>query len=230
MSELRDALRKTASKPLRGALEKTQERQNEGRRKADDLSWQGEWSPEKQYRAGDVVGFEGSSWRALVANTDIEPPPLTATASPVWELVARKGDPGSPGARGFIGPAGASGPTGPTGATGPGGGATGPTGPQGPAGETGATGPAGATGPSGVAGADGATGPTGPIGASGSTGATGPAGATGATGPAGAASYGSPVASVFGDVGSDGVSTDVARADHLHDRHDDDILFLTRMI
>lgn len=43
-------------------------------------------------------------------------------------------------------------------------------------------------------------------------------------GGGGGGTPGSPVETQFGDVGADGVSADYARADHLHDRHDDAIL------
>lgn len=42
---------------------------------------------------------------------------------------------------------------------------------------------------------------------------------------AGGATFGSPVESQFGDTGADGVGTDAARDDHVHDRHDDAVLF-----
>lgn len=41
----------------------------------------------------------------------------------------------------------------------------------------------------------------------------------------GAPTFGSPVESQFGDDGADGAGTDAARDDHVHDRHDDGILF-----
>lgn len=112
MTDLRDALVSVRNKPLRAALEAAQVRSRATRRTSDELSWQGPWDSTRRYRAGDVVFFEGSSWRALIAHTDVKPPPLPATASAVWELVARKGDPGAIGARGFIGPTGPQGPPG----------------------------------------------------------------------------------------------------------------------
>jgi hypothetical protein len=34
---------------------------------------------------------------------------------------------------------------------------------------------------------------------------------------------------LFGDAGADGLSTDVARADHHHDRDDDAVLFYSKV-
>jgi hypothetical protein len=113
MTDLREALRRTSSKPLRGALERTQERADQGRRTPpQSLVWQGPWKPGVRYTAGDVVEDEGSSWRSLIAHTDVKPPPLPAEASAVWELVAKKGEQGAPGPRGFVGPTGPQGPAG----------------------------------------------------------------------------------------------------------------------
>lgn len=110
MSDLREALRRTSSKPLRGALERTQQRADQGRRiPPSPLVWQGPWDRQQRYTAGDVVEDEGSSWRCLIAHTDVKPPPLPAEASAVWELVARKGEQGAPGPRGFVGPQGPAG-------------------------------------------------------------------------------------------------------------------------
>lgn len=111
MTDLRDALRRTKSKPLRAALESAQVKQRELRRVGDAAfrSWQGPWQRDLRYRAGDVVSHDGSSWRCLLEHTDSEPP------SPVWEYVARKGDTGPAGARGFQGQQGIPGPPGPAG-------------------------------------------------------------------------------------------------------------------
>lgn len=65
-----------------------------------------------------------------------------------------------------------------------------------------------------------AAGATGPAGAAGAPGAPG---ATGATGPSGIPLFANPVESQFGEVLAQGVLPDAARADHVHDRHDDAI-------
>lgn len=110
MTDLRQALRRTSTRPLRGALERTRAAADQGRRTPpQSLVWQGPWSPTVRYSAGDVVEDEGSSWRCLIAHTDVRPPPLPAEASAVWELVAKKGEQGAPGPRGFVGPTGPAG-------------------------------------------------------------------------------------------------------------------------
>lgn len=108
--DLRKALVRTRSKPLRAALESAQGRAN--RRTVAILQWQGPWDPDRRYRVGDVVEDHGSSWRCLVATTGNPPPLLPAESNQWWELVAAKGDPGAIGARGFIGPTGPQGPPG----------------------------------------------------------------------------------------------------------------------
>lgn len=114
MSDLREALRRTHSKPLRAALESAQIRSRSIRRTGADASllWQGPWVRDRRYRVGDVVEHNGSSWRCLLEHVDSEPP------SPAWELVAAKGASGPSGARGFIGPTGPQGNPGPPGPAG----------------------------------------------------------------------------------------------------------------
>lgn len=134
----------------------------------------GAWLSTAPYAVGDLVTWQGSTWRAILAGKGKAP-----QSNPThWQIFAAKGE---TGAQGAVGPAGRTGATGPAGPTGPTG-LTGPTGPKGVAGAKGDTGAAGPTGPKGDAGAKGDTGPTGPAGPKGDTGATG---ATGATGPAG---------------------------------------------
>jgi Collagen triple helix repeat (20 copies) len=107
------------------------------------------WSSSTAYQIGQVVfcaacSSNGSSYVALAANTNQDPPTQTG----VWNLIAEHGDTGSAGATGPAGPIGQTGLTGPAGATGP----AGPAGAAGPTGATGLTGPAGATGPQGPIG------------------------------------------------------------------------------
>lgn len=175
------------------------------------LNWKGAWSAVTTYGIDDAVSYNGSSWIAKLANTNVTP-----VEGAVWTIVAEKGDTGATGSTGATGPQGPVGPTG----------ATGSDGPMGPAGPTGATGPQGVKGlnwtgvwssatnylvddavsyggSSWIAkrananvapiegddwtiiaqrGEIGATGPTGPQGIQGPQGATGPQGSTGPQG------------------------------------------------
>jgi len=106
------------------------------------LNWKGTWSNTTAYALDDAVLSNGSSYIALVTNTNVQPP------AAAWGLLSQKGD---------TGPTGAGGAQGPTGATG----ATGAVGPQGPQGLTGADGAAGPPGPEGPTGAVGPQGPQG---------------------------------------------------------------------
>ncbi len=103
------------------------------------VTFKGNWSSTTAYAIGDSVfcaacSVDGSSYIALKANTDIDPPTDVSGSGGNWSLLAQIG------ATGPQGPIGPEGPQGPVGATG----AMGATGPQGPVGATGAT---GATGP-----------------------------------------------------------------------------------
>ena len=109
------------------------------------LNWKGTWSNTTAYAVDDAVSSNGSSYTALVANTNV-PPPAAAT----WSLLSQQGDTGAIGAegpQGLTGPAGANGPVGPQGPQGPAG-ADGAEGPPGPLGPTGAVGPQGPQGDS----------------------------------------------------------------------------------
>ncbi len=144
----------------------------------------GAWSGTQGYNPLDVVSYQGGSWWALAANTNVTP----GSNASIWSQVAAMGaagPAGSTGATGPIGPQGLVGNTGAPGATGPAGstGATGPIGPQGLVGNTGAPGPTGPIGLTGPAGSTGAAGPIGPQGNTGPAGSTGPAGPAGPTGP-----------------------------------------------
>lgn len=103
--------------------------------------WKGAWSGATAYAVGEAVERNGSSYIAIKAGTNKEPP-----NAEFWEVLAAKG---ATGATGVTGPTGITGATGPTGLTG-GVGATGATGPTGPTGVTGATGPTGIEGPAGA--------------------------------------------------------------------------------
>jgi hypothetical protein len=59
----------------------------------DELNWRGEWSSAVTYENGDVVYREGSSYRATETNLNIDP----VSASPIWQLVALRGDQGPQG-------------------------------------------------------------------------------------------------------------------------------------
>ena len=98
------------------------------------------WSSSATYQVGQVVfctacSSNGSSYAALAANTNQDPPTQTGA----WQLIAQAGAQGIPG---VVGAAGATGSIGATGFTG----ATGATGPAGPAGATGAVGATGTIG------------------------------------------------------------------------------------
>ena len=88
-------------------------------------TWRGAWSSATAYNAYDTVGYLGSSYVCILANTNQVP-----TNTTYWSLIAQigaTGPTGATGAQGPIGNTGATGPQGPTGATGP----------QGPAGTVG---------------------------------------------------------------------------------------------
>ena len=124
--------------------------------------YQGAWSSETAYTAGNVVYYNGSSYMATQDGANQQP----NTNPSSWSPLAQKGATGPTGPAGEAGSMGPAGPTGATGLTGPTGatGATGPAGPTGATGPTGLTGPTGATGPAGPTGLTGATGPAGPVG------------------------------------------------------------------
>jgi hypothetical protein len=173
----------------------------------------GTWVSTTAYQINDSISYQGSSWIALIANTDSAP----ATSNPNWQLLAAKGinnqgswvssvnyqvdDAVTDGGQFWIAVApsldsepsilnpnwqlvAASGAPGPAGPAGPQG-VVGPTGSTGPQGQQGATGAPGATGPQGPTGSTGATGPQGPLGPIGAMGLTGAQGPQGLQGPAG---------------------------------------------
>ena len=133
---------------------------------ATGLTWQGTWSGATPYNVDDAVFFGGSSYIALVANTNDEPDTSVTNADGNWGLLAMQGASGASGAQGPTGAAGVQGPQGDQGNQGV-------QGPQGTAGSPGGIGPQGA---------QGAAGTQGPQGAQGGVGGAGPQGAQGATG------------------------------------------------
>lgn len=161
----------------------------------------GTWVPTTAYNINDSVAYAGSSWIALIPNTDSAP----AKSNPNWQLLAAQGinnqgswvssvnyqvnDAVTDGGQFWIAIAlnldsepsilnpnwqlvAANGATGPAG----------PAGPQGSAGPTGSQGPQGSTGPSGLTGPPGPTGTIGPMGPQGPIGPAGPAGPSGLSG------------------------------------------------
>src|SRR6266404_2486276 len=102
------------------------------------LNRKGQWNGSTAYVANDVVFFEGSTYAALQANTNVQPP-----GPGTWDLLAQKGDKGAVGPQGPVGPAGQAGVPGPTG----------------PRGEIGVQGPQGAVGSPGAPGVEGPPGP-----------------------------------------------------------------------
>ncbi|HXP07870.1 MAG TPA: DNRLRE domain-containing protein [Acidobacteriaceae bacterium] len=86
------------------------------------MVWKGAWLSTQSYAVNNAVSYNGSSYIAIVASTNVVPTSTTA-----WNVIAAEGAAGTngaSGAQGATGPAGPTGPTGPTGATG----ATGPAG------------------------------------------------------------------------------------------------------
>ena len=171
----------------------------------------GTWVSTTAYQVNDSVAYAGSSWIALIANTNSIPSASNAN----WQLLAAKGmnnqgswvssinyqvdDAVTDGGQFWIALApnldsepsvlnpnwqlvAASGAAGPTGAQGAVG-AAGATGPAGPTGPQGIQGVAGPQGSTGLTGATGPQGSQGPAGPTGLTGVQGPIGLTGATGP-----------------------------------------------
>lgn len=55
------------------------------------LVWQGDWRASSTYAPGDCVAFEGSSYVAIEASTNVPPPAAR------WDLLAKKGDDGRDG-------------------------------------------------------------------------------------------------------------------------------------
>src|SRR5437868_9391829 len=68
------------------------------------VSWKGQWNGSTAYVANDVVFFAGSTYAALQANTNVQPP-----GPGTWDLVAQRGDEGAVGPQGPVGPAGQDG-------------------------------------------------------------------------------------------------------------------------
>ena len=128
----------------------------QGPQGAPGLAWRGVWSSAVVYAPSDAVSSDGSSYVAILPNTNVAPPSVD------WLLLAAKGDAGAQGAQGPMGPQGDLGPLG-------------PQGPQGDAGAQGPVGPQGAFGPMGLQGLKGDAGAQGPIGPQG---AQGPPGVT----------------------------------------------------
>ena len=78
------------------------------------INWRGAWSAATAYSVGDGVAYNGSSYAALVANTNVAP-----NSDPTkWQLIAQKGADGVQGAAGAQGTVGAQGPAGVAGAAG----------------------------------------------------------------------------------------------------------------
>jgi hypothetical protein len=158
----------------------------------------GSWVSTTAYNINDSVAYAGSSWIALIVNTDSAP----STSNSNWQLLAAKGmnnqgswvssvnyqvdDAVTDGGQFWI--AVASNLDSEPSILSPNWqlvSASGAAGPAGPAGPQGAAGQAGSTGPAGQTGASGTQGPAGPQGPSGATGSIGPQGAIGPAGPAG---------------------------------------------
>ena len=62
------------------------------------INWQGAWSSTTSYSQGDAVSYLGSSYLAIVANTDVLPRSPTH-----WAVLAQAGAPGQNGTNGRTG-------------------------------------------------------------------------------------------------------------------------------
>jgi hypothetical protein len=100
---------------------------------------QGPWAATKLYNPGDLVTYQGATYRSVNISRNQVP----ATALTYWQPYAARGLPGPQGPRGYAGLPGPTGPAGPAGMAGA-------PGPMGPAGANGAPGPAGPQGPTGI--------------------------------------------------------------------------------
>jgi hypothetical protein len=140
----------------------------------DYMYWQGEWAPDTEYKTGDAVQMDGSSYICVAehVSSGSNLPPDTI----YWNVIAAEGAAGPQGPQGDQGVAGPAGPQGPQGDQG----VVGPAGPQGPQGDQGVAGPAGPQGPQGD---QGVAGPAGPQGPQGDQGVAGPIGPQGPPGP-----------------------------------------------
>ena len=121
------------------------------------LTYQGSYAAGVNYKLGDVVLWNGTTYTSLLANNHGSTP----DASPgQWGVLSARGPGGLPGAAGAQGPAG---PQGLPGSVGPNG-ERGPEGPQGIPGQAGAQGVAGIAGAQGIPGTMGPQGVAGPVG------------------------------------------------------------------
>ncbi|MGA8538535.1 MAG: DNRLRE domain-containing protein, partial [Terriglobales bacterium] len=107
------------------------------------ISFRGTWVSEVPYAVGDAVAENGTSYIALIANSDTDPATDVMNSIGNWAVLASKGDAGAAGADGAAGPQGMMGVQGVQGLPGP----------QGNAGADGAPGAQGIPGPNGPQGA-----------------------------------------------------------------------------
>jgi len=154
--------------------------------------------PQIDPNAGDLLGFDGSSW------VPIDPSYIQGVQGEVGPMgpqgpAGEKGDPGEVGPQGIAGEMGPVGPMGPQGLQGIKGdvGAVGPMGLQGLQGIKGDVGAVGPMGPQGLQGIKGDVGAVGPMGPQGLQGIKGDVGAVGPMGPQG-------LQGIKGDVGAMG--------------------------
>jgi len=123
------------------------------------LTYQGTYTPGSNYKVGDVVLWNGTSYASLIAGNHGNTPDSSA---PQWGVLSLQGPAGTTGTQG--GP-GVAGPQGSPGSVGPPG-ERGGQGLQGIAGQAGAQGIPGAAGAEGLQGPMGLGGPAGPTGLS----------------------------------------------------------------
>jgi hypothetical protein len=77
------------------------------------MVWKGAWVSTQSYAVNNAVSYNGASYIAIAASTNVVPTNTTA-----WNIIAATGANGATGATGATGPAGPTGPAGATGATG----------------------------------------------------------------------------------------------------------------
>jgi Big-like domain-containing protein/carbohydrate binding protein with CBM5/12 domain len=85
------------------------------------LTARGAWDPTVEYAGNDVVTYQGSTYRCLLASC-FDPTgrlPPDSRLGFIWEVLARRGNDGQPGADGATGPQGPPGPQGLQGVPGP---------------------------------------------------------------------------------------------------------------
>jgi hypothetical protein len=153
------------------------------------FNWLGNWSGTTSYQVDDVVYFNGSSYVAIIANTN-KIPSIEVT---YWSIFTQAGTNGTSGTNGSSGSSGSNGSSGTSGSNGTDGssgsngtdGSSGTSGTDGTSGSNGTDGTSGSNGTDGTSGTDGSSGSNGTDGTSGSNGTDGTSGSNGTDGSSG---------------------------------------------